>query len=171
MLEWRVSAFSRPSHMSSHTSSHLSSYRKLDRTGIMRKWAIRSACILAALIIMMMPAMCQTDQNATSKIHVLRLGSENVKPIKSPDVMAFKSINCIGSMGMGLPNMLNPAFNLSQRNARAGRFSYNTSIYKPMYNASTYSIRPLYEIPSFLKQKPVYDISGYPSIKAPNSIP
>jgi hypothetical protein len=150
-LEWRVSTLGRPS-------------RK-------RKGAILFASILAALIIMMLPAMCQTDQNATSKIHVLRLGSENVKATNSEDVMAPKSINRIGSMSMGLPSILNPAFNLSQRTARAGRFSYNTSIYKPMYNASTYTIRPLYEIPSFLKQKPVYDISGYPSIKAPNSIP
>jgi hypothetical protein len=155
-LEWRVSALSRC-------------------TSNKRKGAILFACILAALMIMMLPAMCQTDQNAASKIHVLRLGSENVKPINSEDVMAPKSINRIGSMSMRLPNTLNPAldpaFNLSQRTARAGRFSYNTSIYKPMYNASTYSIKPLYEIPSFLKQKPIYDISGYPSIKAPNSIP
>jgi hypothetical protein len=160
----------RPSHISSHMASHLLS-RKLDRAGVMRKGAIRFACVLAALMIMMLPAMCQTDQNATSKIHVLRLGSENVKPINSENIMAPKSINRMGSLSMGLPNILNPAFNLSQRTARAGRFSSNTSIYKPMYNASTYSIKPIYEIPSFLKQKPVYDISGYPSIKAPNSIP
>lgn len=139
--------------------------------GDMRKGAIRFACIMAALMIMMLPAMCQTDLNATSKIHVLRLGLENVKPINSLDIMAPQSINSIGSMSVGLPSIANPAFNLSQRTARAGRFSYNTSIYKPMYNASTYSIRPVYEIPSFLKLKPVYDISGYPSIKAPNSIP
>jgi hypothetical protein len=151
---------------SSHKLSH-----KLDSMGDMRKGAIRFACILATLMIMMLPAMCQTDLNATSKIHVLRLGLENVKPINSLDVMAPKSINSIGSLSMGLPNIVNPAFNLSQRTARAGRFRYNTSIYKPMYNASTYSIRPVYEIPSFLKQKPVYDISAYPSIKAPNSIP
>lgn len=162
MLEWLAPALSCSSHKSSH---------KLDSTGNMRKGAVRFACILAALMIMMLPAMCQTDQNEPSKIHVLRLGLENVKPINNLDVMASKSINSIGSPSMGLPNILNPAFNLSQRTARAGRFSYNTSIYKPMYNASTYSIRPVYEIPSFLKQKPVYDISGYPSIKAPNSIP
>jgi hypothetical protein len=137
----------------------------------MQKGAVRFACILATLMIMMLPAMCQTDQNETSNTHVLRLGFENVKPINSLDVMAPKSINSIGSMSVGLPSIANPAFNLSQRVARAGRFRYNTSIYKPMYNASTYSIRPVYEIPSFLKQKPVYDISGYPSIKAPNSIP
>jgi len=148
-----------------HKSSH-----KLDSKGNMRKGAVRFACILATLMIML-PAMCQTDQNETSKTHVLRLGFENVKPINSLDVMAPKSINNIGSMSVGLPSIANPAFNLSQRTARAGRFKYNTSIYKPMYNASTYSIRPVYEIPSFLKQKPVYDISGYPSIKAPNSIP
>ncbi|MCX6675608.1 MAG: hypothetical protein NTW84_04220 [Methanothrix sp.] len=94
----------------------------------MRKGAVRFICILAALMTMMLPAMCQTDLNATSKIHVLRLGLENVKPINSLDAMAPKSINNIGSLSMGL-------------------------------------------IPSFLKQKPVYDISGYPSIKAPNSIP
>jgi hypothetical protein len=139
--------------------------------GDMRKGAVRFACILATLMIMMLPAICQTDLNAKSKIHVLRLGLENVKPINSLDVMAPKSINNNGSMSVGLPSIANPAFNLSQRTARAGRFRYNTSIYKPMYNASTYTIRPLYEIPSFLKQKPVYDISGYPSIKAPNSIP
>jgi hypothetical protein len=142
------------------------SAHNLESIGDMRKGAIRFSCILAALMIMTLPAMCQTDQDETSKTHVLRLGFENVKPINSLDAIASLSINNIGSLSMA-----NPAFKLSQRTARAGRFRYNTSIFKPMYNASTYSIRPVYEIPSFLKEKPVYDISGYPSIKAPNSIP
>jgi hypothetical protein len=142
------------------------SFRELGGMEAMQNGEVCFICILAALMIIVLPAICQTDQNVTSKTHVLRLGLENAKPINSLDVAAIKSMNGIGS-----PSIAKPFFNLSQRTARAGRFNYNTSIYKPIYNASGYSIRPFYEIPSFLKQKPVYDISGYPSIKAPNSIP
>ncbi|MBN1234437.1 MAG: hypothetical protein JW999_00115 [Methanotrichaceae archaeon] len=106
-------------------------------------------------------------QNATSHTKVLRAGFEKTKPLNNLDVYGNKSTyNIPSSTSPG------PAFNISQRLGNVSKTTYNTDIYKPTYNISQYSrTKPLYEVPDTLSSKPVYSISGYPLIKAANSIP
>ena len=81
-------------------------------------------------------------QNAARHNTVLRAGFEKTKPLNNLDVYGNKSTHNI-----------------------------NTS-YKPIYNVSQYTrTKPIYEVPDTLTSKPVYGISGYPIIKAVNSIP
>jgi hypothetical protein len=84
--------------------------------------------------------------NATGHAKVLRAGFEKTKSLKNLDVYSNKS-----------------TYNIS---------SSTNALYKPLYNVSQYSrTKPLYEVPDTLSSKPVYSISGYPKIKAVNSIP
>jgi hypothetical protein len=106
-------------------------------------------------------------QNATSHTKVLRAGFEKTKPLNNLDVYGNKST-------YNIPSSISPssAFNVSQRLGNVSQITYNTDIYKPIYNISEYSrTKPLYEVPDTLSSKPVYSISGYPKIKATNSIP
>lgn len=105
--------------------------------------------------------------NAPSQGKVLRAGFEKTKPLNNLDVYGNKSI-------YNIPSSTSPdaAFDVSQRLGNVSRFTYNTDIYKPLYNISQYSrTKPLYEVPGTLSSKPVYSISGYPKIKTVNSIP
>ena len=96
---------------------------------------------------------------------VLRAGFEKTKPLNNLDVYGNKSMYNIPSSGANL------AFNASQRLGNTSKMTYNTNT-RPIYNVSQYSrTKPAYEVPSTLSSKPVYIISGYPVIKAPNSIP
>jgi len=105
--------------------------------------------------------------NAASHTKVLRAGFEKTKPLNNLDVYGNKSTYNIPSSTSS-----NPAFNVSQRLGNVSKITYNTDIYKPIYNISQYSrTKPLYEVPDTLSSKPVYSISGYPEIKAVNSIP
>jgi hypothetical protein len=105
--------------------------------------------------------------NAASHTKVLRAGFEKTKPLNNLDVYGNKSTYNIPSSTSS-----NPAFKVSQRLGNASKITYNTDIYKPIYNISQYSrTKPLYEVPDTLSSKPVYSISGYPEIKAVNSIP
>jgi hypothetical protein len=105
--------------------------------------------------------------NAASHTKVLRAGFEKTKPLNNLDVYGNKSTYNISSSISP-----SPAFNVSQRLGNVSQFTYNTDIYKPTYNISQYSrTKPLYEVPDTLSSKPVYSISGYPEIKAVNSIP
>jgi hypothetical protein len=104
---------------------------------------------------------------ASSHTKVLRAGFEKTKPLNNLDVYGNKSTYNIPSSTSS-----SSAFNVSQRLGNASQFTYNTDIYKPIYNVSQYSrTKPLYEVPDTLSSKPVYSISGYPKIKAVNSIP
>jgi len=104
-------------------------------------------------------------QNTNQPARVLRAGFEKTKPLNNLDVYGNKSTYSIPASNMS------SAFDLSQRRGNISRFVYNTDIYKPVYNVSQYSrTKPTYEVPS-TPAKPVYSISGYPVIKAPNSIP
>jgi hypothetical protein len=103
---------------------------------------------------------------ASQHTKVLRAGFEKTKPLNNLDVYGNKSTYNIPSSGANL------AFNLSQRLGNTSKITYNTNNTRPIYNVSQYSrTKPAYEVPSTLSSKPVYSISGYPVIKAPNSIP
>ena len=118
------------------------------------------------------PESAQSDakmgaQNATPHTKVLRAGFEKTKPLNNLDVYGNKST-------YNIPSSASPSlvFNVSQRRGNISQTTYNTDIYKPIYNVSQYSrTKPLYEVPDTLSSKPVYSISGYPKIKATNSIP
>ena len=114
------------------------------------------------------------NQNAVQNItpsssqhtKVLRAGFEKTKPLNNLDVYGNKSTYNIPSRGA------NSTFNASQRLGNTSKITYNTNTVKPTYNVSQYSrTKPTYQVPSTLSSKPVYSISGYPDIKAPNSIP
>lgn len=105
--------------------------------------------------------------NASSHTKVLRAGFEKTKPLNNLDVYGNKPT-------YNIPSSLSPrtAFNVSSRQGNVSQFTYNTDIFKPTYNISQYSrTKPIYEVPNNLRSKPVYSISGYPEIKAVNSIP
>jgi len=125
-------------------------------------------CILA-LLAFLMPAVAEDDQNttqnATQITKVLRIGFEKTKPLNNLDVYGSKALHSIEVYSV------KPVFNASQR-LGTGNISYNTDIYKPIYNVSEYSrIKPTYQVPSSLSSRPVYNIAGYPLIKVPSSIP
>jgi hypothetical protein len=104
-------------------------------------------------------------QNTNQPTKVLRAGFQKTKPLNNLDVYGNKSTYSIPASNTS------SAFDLSQRRGNTSRFTYNTDIYKPVYNVSQYSrTKPTYEVPG-TPAKPVYSISGYPVIKAPNSIP
>jgi len=92
--------------------------------------------------------------NAASHTKVLRAGFEKSKPLNNLDVYGNKST-------YNIPSRTSPglAFNVSQRLGNVSQITYNTDIYKPIYNISQYSrTKPLYEVPEALTSKPVYSI-------------
>jgi len=104
---------------------------------------------------------------AADHTKVLRAGFARPKPLNNLDVYGNKST-------YNIPSSISPstAFNVSQRLGNVSLLTYNTDNYRPIYNISQYSrTKPLYEVPDTLSSKPVYSISGYPKIKAVNSIP
>ncbi len=133
-----------------------------------------TACLICALVLLafLMPAVAEdyqnTSQNATQAqtTKVLSVGFEKIKPTNNLDVYGSKALHDIEAYSV------KPAFNASQRLGMTANISYNTSIYKPIYNVSAYSrIKPTYQVPSSLSSRPVYNIAGYPQIKVPSSIP
>jgi hypothetical protein len=112
------------------------------------------------------PSLVAGTQNSGHK-KVLRAGFEKTKPLNNLDVYGNKSTYNIPSS-----TSRKSAFDLSQRLGNVSKFTYNTDIYKPIYNISQYSrTKPLYQVPDGLGSKPVYSISGYPTMKAASSIP
>jgi hypothetical protein len=139
-----------------------------------------TACLICtlALLAFLIPAVAEdyqnttqnaalnTTQNATQITKVLRIGFEKTKPLNNLDVYGSKALHSIEAYSV------KPIFDVSQRLGLTGNISYNTSIYKPIYNVSEYSrIKPTYQVPSSLSSRPVYNIAGYPLIKVPSSIP
>jgi hypothetical protein len=105
--------------------------------------------------------------NAAMHTKVLRAGFERPKPLNNLNVYGNKSIYNIPS-----GTSASFAFNISQRLGNVSKITYNTDIYKPIYSVNQYiRTKPLYRVPDTLKSKPIYSISGYPNIKAVNSIP
>jgi hypothetical protein len=137
------------------------------------------ATLMAVLAVLVAAANAQ-DQVAPK---VLRVGAEKTKPINDLDrygskpeynIMTFSDIKPIQNLSMfsRAASVPKAVFNASLRGGTAAKFTYNTGIFRPLYNVSAYSrIKPVYEVPSALNTKPVYNIAGYPNIKAVNSIP
>lgn len=98
---------------------------------------------------------------------VLRAGFEKTKAVNDLDVYGNRSEHKISS------NASEAApFDISQRVGNVSQFTYNTDIYKPFYSVDEYRrTKPAYQTPESLAKKSVYNISGYPTIKAINSIP
>ncbi len=97
---------------------------------------------------------------------VLRAGYENSKPVNNLDVYGNRSTHVIPPQ---VPASW--AFDISQRVGNVSRFTYANS-YTPLYDISKYSrTKAIYQVPSSLSTKPVYNISGYPNIKIASSIP
>jgi hypothetical protein len=127
----------------------------------MKKRGVCLICILALLALAVTAVYSQEGQNATKPAKVLRVGFEKNRQ--------ESSIGGILSRG---GSEQREAFNVSPRVAPRAVFSQSAGLYRPFYNMSEHSeVRPFYEIPSFLKHKSVYNITDYPLIKAPNSIP
>jgi len=158
---------------------------------IMQKNLASLICTLALLAFLMPAAIAEDIQNAAANItlnetqnatvnitqlgagiavshtRVLRAGFEKSKSLNNLDVYGNKSTYSIPSR-----TTLSSVFNVSQRLGNVSQITSNTDIYKPIYNISQYSrTKPIYEVPRALTSKSVYSISGYPKIKAANSIP
>lgn len=98
---------------------------------------------------------------------VLRAGFEKTKALNDLDVYGNRSEHVISSnASVAAP------FDISQRVGNVSQFTYNTDIYKPIYSVDEYRrTKPSYQTPESLANMQVYNISGYPIIKAVNSIP
>ncbi len=136
------------------------------------------AALLLALAVQASPLEQATERAAPK---VLRLGFEKAKPLNNLDMLGSKFAGSVGtsaaqkpveSSGMLSRMMPKAAFNISQRTGAVAKFSYDTGIFRPIFNVSAYSsARPFYDVPGSVHKKPVYDIENYPRIKAVNSIP
>ena len=149
-------------------------------------------CILAGLILVLPAANAQDNLNANQTIQnaqkivtlndtqnttqnaiedtkshkVLRLGFERTKPLNNLDVYGSKTTHDIEARGG------NSSFNVSQRLGNISNITDSTNIYKPFFEVNEYiRVKPTYEAPSNLGTRPVYNITGYPVIKTPSSIP
>jgi hypothetical protein len=75
------------------------------------------------------------------------------------------SRNAFGSIDKSNP------FDVGPRAGYVTNITYNLT-FKPTFKPSSYpSAKPVYEAPSGLKSISIYEITGYPLIKLPNSIP
>ncbi|HNX39579.1 MAG TPA: hypothetical protein PKK11_03270 [Methanothrix sp.] len=99
---------------------------------------------------------------------VLRAGFNKTKPLNDLDVYGNKPVHFIANSNNSSPKA---AFNVSQRVGSVANMTYNTE-YTAVYSIDEHSrTRPTYEAPDNLSSRPVYSISGYPTIKMANSIP
>lgn len=63
-------------------------------------------------------------------------------------------------------------FNLSQRQGSVSKFEFNSDIYTPLFRQNLYTrTKPSYLAPENLSTREVYNLTGYPVIMLPNSIP
>ncbi len=138
-------------------------------------------CIIALVAVLIAAALAQDQASNQAPSKVLRVGFEKTKPINNLDmygskpeynIETFSNIKPVQNTSMLSRVAPKDIFNASQRGGKVATFTYNTGIFKPLYNVSAYSrIKPIYEVPSTLSTKPVYNIAGYPRVKAVNSIP
>lgn len=104
---------------------------------------------------------------SSSSEKVLRAGFEKTKAVNDLDVYGNRSEHAISSNASALA-----PFDISQRVGNVSQFTYNTDIYKPIYSVDEYRrTKPSYQTPESIANRQVYNISGYPTIKAANSIP
>jgi hypothetical protein len=138
-------------------------------------------CIIALMAALTVAALAQDQASDQASPKVLHVGFEKTKPLNNLDrygskpeynIETFSNTKPVQNTSILSRVALKEIFNASQRGGKAAAFTYNTGIFKPLYNVSAYSrIKPIYEVPSTLSTKPVYNIAGYPGIKAVNSIP
>ncbi len=128
-------------------------------------------CLLALIALAVPEVLSQNTQSLSQGNKVLLLGEMNTRSTNDLSASGVRTVVPLGSMILpALPGQKSP-FDLSQRLGKVGKFGFN-STFKPTYNVSAYSrIKPIYEIPNFLKPKSLYDIEAYSRIKAPNAIP
>lgn len=63
-------------------------------------------------------------------------------------------------------------FDLSQRQGSVSKNKINSDIYTPLFSQNQYiRTKPAYQAPDNLSSREVYNVTGYPVIKLPNSIP
>lgn len=106
-------------------------------------------------------------QDATKPHKVLRLGFESIKPLNNLDVYGSKATHNIETHGDR-----NSSFNISQRMGKISNFTDSTDIHKPSFEVNRYiGVKPTYKAPGNLGARPIYNITGYPVIKTPTSIP
>jgi hypothetical protein len=145
---------------------------------IMQRILLSLICALALLAFLMPATIAQNSQNAAANLtmnwtqnltgNLTLNATDNVTasviPVEILNASSHTKVLRAGFEKAKAPNNLDVYGNKST-------YSINAS-YKPLYNVSQYSrTKPLYEVPDTLSSKPVYSISGYPEIKAVNSIP
>jgi hypothetical protein len=107
------------------------------------------------------------SQDSVRHAKVLRAGFEKTRALNNLDVYANRSLHNLETAGQA-----KSVFNISQRVGNTSSFTANTSIYKPYYTVNEYTrTKANYEAPGNLASRPVYNISGYPVIKAASSMP
>lgn len=128
-------------------------------------------CLLALLTMVVPEVLSQNAQNSSQGSRVLLLGEMNTRSANDLSASGAGTAAPLGSMIQPALTGQKSPFDLSQRLGKVGKFGFN-STFRPTYNVSAYSrIKPIYEIPNFLKPKSLYDIEAYSRIKAPNAIP
>ncbi len=135
--------------------------------------------LLAIIVAFLFVVNGHGDHESAYSIRVLKVGmdysetkEENLSNFSNAK-LGSKSLNKSVNQSNIAPKMgTKTAFNISQNTVTKAVYKYNTNYNKRLFNQSEYSSsRPFYSIPSFIKPKQMYDVTNYPLIKAPNSIP
>jgi hypothetical protein len=137
--------------------------------------------IVASLFALALPCGWAQEGQEKQLTEPLRLGMETAKAVKNIDLYGSKidsgaegdaSVRTVHSMSTISLTPEKPTFNISQRTGQVGKFSYNASLYRPLYNIIDYSrTKPMVEIPESSRLKPVYEIDDYPEMMMAASIP
>ncbi len=107
------------------------------------------------------------SQNATRSGRVLRAGWESARASKA---LGGNASIPKGGIDIGLESK--PVFILSQRRGDVSIFTANSDIYTPLFSQNQYRrTKSAYQAPDNLSNREVYNITGYPVIMLPNSIP
>ncbi len=121
-----------------------------------------------AIIVVDDPESKSASQDAGQQRKVLRAGFEETKAVNNLDVYGNRSAYSIGGSNNSSSG---DAFNINQRVGSVANMTYTTD-YSPIYTADEYSrTKAVYEAPENLSNRSVYNISGYPAIKATAAIP
>lgn len=100
-------------------------------------------------------------------VKVLRVGGRSAKDSKA---LGGNSSSQRSGTEIGLEPK--SGFNLSQRQGSVSKFKFNSDIYTPFFTQEQYTkTKPSYQAPENLSNRDVIDVSGYPVIMLPNSIP
>jgi len=140
-------------------------------------------CVTVLLLALIAQVLALDQAHPEAQPKVLRVGFERTKPLNNLDMFDSKPTNNSNSQvissqkpvhNVSMLSRITPkvAFNASQRTGMVAKLTYDTGIFRPFYNVSTYSnAKPIYDVPDSVHKKPVYNIENYPKIKSVNSIP